>query len=204
VPFVFLGPDDNDGRVEPFAHAAREQALAARLGVTRAVDGWLSTYTAGTLRRRELAALHPDATLDLDPRYGIGTTEYMRSVGGCAVTLECGQHADPQAPQVAYRAIVNTLAHLGLIDAADPAPAPQIEALRLSEVVDRLHADDAFAKAWQSFDPVDAGERIGSRHDGSVVTAPFAGAIVFPNPGAEVGHEWFYLARPSQRFAVTN
>ena len=23
------------------------------------------------------------------PAYGIGTTEYMRSVGGCAVTLEC-------------------------------------------------------------------------------------------------------------------
>ena len=81
------------------------------------VDGWLSTYAAGTLRRRELAALHPEATLDLDPRYGIGTTEYMRSVGGWAVTLECGQHADPQAPQVAYRAIVNTLAHLGLSEA---------------------------------------------------------------------------------------
>jgi len=201
VPFVFLGPDDNDGAIEPFAQAAREQALAARLGVTRAVDGWLSTYAAGTLRRRELAALHPDATLDLDPRYGIGTTEYMRSVGGCAVTLECGQHADPQAPQVAYRAIVNTLAHLGLSDAADPPPMAQIEALRLSEVVDRLHADDAFAKPWRSFDPVAAGERIANRHDGSAVTAPFAGAIVFPNPGAEVGHEWFYLARPSQRFA---
>jgi predicted deacylase len=201
VPFVFLGPDDNDGAIEPFAHAAREQALAARLGVTRAVDGWLGTYAAGVLRRRELAALHPEATLDLDPRYGIGTTEYMRSVGGCAVTLECGQHADPQAPQVAYRAIVNTLAHLGLSDAADPPPMAQIEALRLSEVVDRLHADDAFAKAWRSFDPVAAGERIATRHDGTAVTAPYAGAIVFPNPGAEVGHEWFYLARPSQRFA---
>ena len=201
VPFVFLGPLDNDGAIEPFAHAAREQALAARLGVTRAVDGWLGTYAAGVLRRRELAALHPEATLDLDPRYGIGTTEYMRSVGGCAVTLECGQHADPQAPQVAYRAIVNTLAHLGLSDAADPPPMAQIEALRLSEVVDRLHADDAFAKAWRSFDPVAAGERIATRHDGTAVTAPYAGAIVFPNPGAEVGHEWFYLARPSQRFA---
>ncbi len=201
VPFVFLGPDDNAGAIEPFAQAAREQALAARLGVGRAVDGWLSTYAAGTLRRRELAALHPEATLDLDPRYGIGTTEYMRSVGGCAVTLECGQHADPQAPQVAYRAIVNTLAHLGLSEAADPAPAPHIEALRLSEVVDKLHADDAFAKPWRSFDPVAAGEQIGIRHDGAPVLAPFAGTIVFPNPGAEAGHEWFYLARPSHRFA---
>ncbi|HEY4958471.1 MAG TPA: succinylglutamate desuccinylase/aspartoacylase family protein [Caldimonas sp.] len=201
VPFVFLGPDDNAGPLEPFAQAAREQALAARLGVGRAVDGWLSTYAAGTARRRELAALHPEATLDLDPRYGIGTTEYMRSVGGCAVTLECGQHADPQAPQVAYRAIVNTLAHLGLSEAADPAPAEHIEALRLSEVVDKLHADDAFAKPWQSFEPVAAGERIGTRHDGTAVVAPFAGTIVFPNAGTEAGHEWFYLARRSDRFA---
>jgi predicted deacylase len=202
-PFVFLGPDDNAGPLEPFAQAAREQALAARLGVARAVDGWLSTYAAGTARRRELAALHPEAALDLDPRYGIGTTEYMRSVGGCAVTLECGQHADPQAPQVAYRAIINALAHLGLSEAAaDPAPARDIEALRLSEVVDKLHDDDAFAKPWRSFDPVAAGEPIGTRHDGTLVRAPFAGAIVFPNPGAALGHEWFYLARASERFAV--
>jgi uncharacterized protein len=202
-PFVFLGPDDNAGPLEPFAQAAREQALAARLGVARAVDGWLSTYAAGTVRRRELAALHPEAALDLDPRYGIGTTEYMRSVGGCAVTLECGQHADPQAPQVAYRAIINTLAHLGLSEAAaDPAPARDIAALRLSEVVDKLHGDDAFARPWRSFDPVAAGEPIGTRHDGTPVLAPFAGAIVFPNPGAAPGHEWFYLARTSDRFAV--
>src|SRR3954468_14527504 len=94
MPFVFVGPPDNDGAVEPFAQAAREEALALRLGVERAVDGWLATYAAGTARRRELAPSFADAVLDLDPAYGIGTTEYMRSVGGCAVTLECGQHED--------------------------------------------------------------------------------------------------------------
>jgi len=199
VPFVFLGPGDNAGPLEPFALAAREEALAARLGVGRVVDGWLSTYAAGTARRRELAALHPAATLDLDPRYGIGTTEYMRSVGGCAVTLECGQHEDPEAPAVAYRAIVNTLAHLGLSDATVPAPVPHIEGLSLCDVVDKTDAGDAFVKAWRSFDPVAAGERIGTRADGAAVVAPFAGSIVFPNAGAEAGHEWFYLARPSNR-----
>jgi hypothetical protein len=60
-----------------------------------------------------LAASLPDAQLDLDPRYGIGTTEYMRSVGGWGVTLECGRHDDPAAPEVGYRAILNTLAHSG-------------------------------------------------------------------------------------------
>jgi hypothetical protein len=199
VPFVFLGPSDNSGAIEPFAQAGREEALALRLGVARAVDGWLDTYAAGVARRQALASSMPEATLDLDPRYGIGTTEYMRSVGGCALTLECGQHDDPQAPAVAYRAIRNTLAHLRLVDAPDPQPASQIEALRLCEVVDRLHPGDAFAKAWKSFDAVAAGARIGVRHDGAPVVAPFDGFIVFPNPDAAPGHEWFYLAMPSRR-----
>jgi predicted deacylase len=199
VPFVFLGPADNSGTLEPFAQAAREEAIALRLGVGRAVDGWLATYAAGSERRRTLAATMPDAMLDTDPAYGIGTTEYMRSVGGCGVTLECGQHDDPEAPEVAYRAILRTLAHLGISDAPDPEPAAQMQSLSLCEVVDKTSAGDAFAKPWRSFDPVAAGERIGTRADGASVVAPFAGMIVFPNPGAETGQEWFYLARESER-----
>jgi len=199
VPFVFLGPRDNDGAIEPFALAAREEAIALRLGVGRAVDGWLSTYAAGSERRRALAASMPEAKLDVDPAYGIGTTEYMRSVGGCAVTLECGRHDDPEAPAVAHRAIVRTLAHLGLSGAPDPEPAAAMESLSLVEVIDKTGTGDAFAKPWSSFDRVAAGERIGTRADGTAVVAPFAAMIVFPNPAAETGQEWFYLARPSTR-----
>ena len=198
TPFVFLGPPDNAGPLEPYAQAAREEALAVRLGVARAIDGWLATYASGIAHRREMAAAFPDAVLDLDPAYGIGTTEYMRSVGGCAVTLECGQNDDPAAVEVAYRAIVNTLAHLHLIDAADPPPAT-MTSLRLCEVVDKSAGGDAFAKAWRSFDPVVAGERIGTRDDGAAVVAPFDGVIVFPNVDAQAGEEWFYLARASAR-----
>ena len=201
VPFVFMGPADNDGPLEPFAQAAREEAIALRLGVGRAVDGWLGTYAAGVARRRELASTFPGAALDLDPRYGIGTTEYMRSVGGCAVTLECGRHDDPEAPEVAWRAIVATLAHLGMSGAPDPAPMPDMACLSLCEVVDRLHAGDAFVQAWRSFDPVARGQAIATRNDGGVIEAPFDGFIVFPNPAAEPGSEWFYLARPSPRLA---
>jgi predicted deacylase len=45
----------------------------------------------------------------------------MRSTGGMALTLECGQHEDPEAPEVAYRAIVNSLLHFGLIEGEAPA-----------------------------------------------------------------------------------
>ena len=74
-----------------------------------------------------------------------------------------------------------------------------MESLSLVEVIDKTAAGDAFAKVWSSFDPVAAGERIGTRADGTPVVAPFAGRIVFPNPAAETGQEWFYLARASER-----
>jgi predicted deacylase len=199
VPFVFLGPQDNGGAIEPFAQAAREEALAVRLGVRRAVDGWLDTYAAGVARRRALATAHPGANLDHDPRYGVGTTEYMRSLGGWALTLECGQHEDPDGPEVGHRAILNTLAHLRLVDAPDPPPNGAMELLRLCEVIDRLHSGDAFAKSWKSFDPLKKGETIATRADGTALVAPDDGWIVFPNPDAPVGQEWYYLAAASDR-----
>ena len=199
-PFVMLGPDNNTGRLEPFTQADREEALALRLGVRRLVDGWLDTYAAGVQRRVAQYPIEAEARgLNTDSRYGVGTTEYMRSVGGCALTLECGQHEDPAAPEVAYCAILNTLAHLGLIEQPAPPAEKNPEALRLYQVIDKVHVDDTFSRAWASFDPVAAGELIGVRQDGSEVVADDDGFIVFPNPKALPGQEWFYLARRSGR-----
>ncbi|ALT77025.1 succinylglutamate desuccinylase/aspartoacylase domain-containing protein [Paucibacter sp. KCTC 42545] len=202
-PFVMLGPRDNQGELEPFAWAAQEAAMAACLGPARIVEGWLSTYALGLQRR---AAKGSDGSraqaLVQDPHYGVGTTEYMRSQGGYGLTLECGQHQDPGAPEVARLAILRTLVLLGMIDPAAveahrPAIAPEL--LQLYEVIDREHADDSFEREWASFDAVEQGQRIGTRHDGSPVLAPAAGRIVFPNNKAQPGQEWFYLARPSER-----
>lgn len=186
-PFVMLGPDDNDGPLEAFARSAEERALARHLGIHRCVDGWLETYARGMARRKARDA-------GADPRYGIGTTEYMRSVGGYGVTVECGQHDDPQAVAVARSCILNTLAFLGLTDAAPPAAARSFEHLRMFEVMDRNDEADHFARDWDSFDPVRAGELIGTRADGTAITAPRDSFILFPNPDAAAGREWFYLA----------
>ena len=194
-PFAMPGPEDNTGSLEPFARSTEETALALSLGVHRFVDGWLDTYAAGVARRLAAGASSREA----DVHYGIGTTEYMRSVGGIALTLECGQHDDPDAPEVAYRAIHHALAHLKLTAAPVPPPVQQREALRLYRVIDRTHADDVFSRHWSSFDRVHAGDLIGTRHDGTPVLADSEGYIVFPNPAALSGQEWFYLARPSSR-----
>jgi len=196
-PFVMVGPRDNAGPLEPFRHEAQERALARVLGVRRFVDGWLRTYGAGVQRR-----LRGDSRLETVLRYGVGTTEYMRTTGGYALTLECGQHMDPQAPQVAWQAIMNTLAHLRLIDAPAPVPVARerMEALSMIEVHDKAHDDDVFTGAWSSFDRVAAGAQIGRRADGTPVLAPFDAVMLFPDSAARANQDWFYLARAVDDF----
>jgi predicted deacylase len=193
-PFVMRGPADNRGALEPFAHAAAEGRFAAHLGPSRVVEGWLDAYAQGAARRRARGLLE-----DADPSYGIGTTEYMRSQGGYGVTLECGQHDDPAAPQVAYFAIRQAVAVLGLADLPLAPPPDAFERLELTTVVDREHEGDRFVRGWTSFDAVKQGEPIAERADGTPVRAERDGHIVFPDPSALPGHEWFYLAQPSLR-----
>ena len=201
-PFVLMGPLDNSGDIQPFGQATQERALARRLGVNRCVDGWLNTYALGVERRigeARAAGRAPDTKTE-DTRYGVGTTEYMRSVGGYALTLECGQHDDPSAPEVGYRAILRTLAHLRMMPAPAPEPAEGIEALSIYDVTDKRHPEDAFSRTWASFDRLSKGDLIGTRHDGSPVVAESDGVILFPDAKAKAGREWFYLARANPAF----
>lgn len=193
--FVMVGPRNNSGTVEPFTHAASERALALRLGVRRFVDGWLSTYARGVQQR-----VADSAEQAVQIAYGVGTTEYMRSQGGYALTLECGQHLDPAAPQVGYNAIKNTLAQLGLV--AAPAPAAQVErdALSMVSVHDRRAAGDTFSAPWQSFDRLAKGQQIGMHADGTEAVAPFDCVILFPDADALPGNEWYYIARANDDF----
>lgn len=201
--FAMLGPRDNQDDLEPFIHQQAEGALALAVGTDRIVEGWLSTYALGLQRRAEKAGDGSRrASLLQDPHYGVGTTEYMRSQGGYGITLECGQHADPQGPEVGYKAILRTLVLLGMVapDVVELAdPKRPLEFLQLYEVIDREHEDDRFEHQWASFDAIAAGQRIGTRADGTPVLAPFGGRIVFPNSNSLPGQEWFYLAKPSER-----
>jgi hypothetical protein len=131
--------------------------------------------------------------------YGAGTTEYMRSVGGYALTLECGQHEDPAGPEIARHAIRQAIAVLGLADLPLEPRRSDHECLSLCEVVDRDEAVDAFVREWRSFDRLRQGDVIARRADGRPLVAPFDGRIVFPDVGALPGREWYCLARGSRR-----
>lgn len=193
IPFAMIGPRNNEEPLQPFARAEQEEALALQLGVDRFVEGWLETYALGVQARQARGA-------EADVDYGVGTTETMRRFGGIGITLECGQHDDSEAPEVAYRAARSALAHLGMASPdAPPSPPADPEVICLYEVVDRLHAADRFVRDWRSFEPVTRGQVLAVRHDGSELTADEDGWIVFPNPAAQPDQEWYYLARRSDR-----
>ena len=80
--------------------------------------------------------------------------------------------------------------------AEERGEAAQARDKALHEVIDRKHADDAFSRAWSSFDRFRKGELIGTRHDGTKVLAPHDGWIMFPDHKSLAGNEWFYLASP--------
>ncbi len=198
--FATLGPRNNSGRLQPFAREAQERALIKHLGVSRFVEGWLDAYAKGVARRADRLASGGvgggdarSAALNTDVRYGVGTTEYMRQTGGYAITLECGSHLDPESPNVAYRAICNALAHLGISNGPKPEPVSHCEALCIVDVIDRLSPEDRFSRAWASFDVLSAGDLIGTRASGEPVHAPANGRILFPDANAQPGNEWFYL-----------
>jgi len=142
--------------------------------------GWLPTYA------RAAAARRGDAT------EGVGTTEFMRSCGGYGVTLECGQHRDPGAADIAYDAIVRALSHLRLTDATPPSVTVD-RAIEIVDVVLSRSAGDRLVREWRTGDPVKAGEAIAMREDGSVVAAQADGFVVFPDANARPTDELFYF-----------
>ncbi|NNC00779.1 succinylglutamate desuccinylase, partial [Corallococcus exiguus] len=145
-PFVFAGPNDNSGAIEPFRFARPEGEFAVRLGTSVVIHGWLDVYDRFVKER--LKCGYETASAE-----GIGTTEYMRFAGGYGVTLECGSHDDPQSIEVGYAAILNALAHLGLVD----APAPAVSAATAIQIVDVILCNtegDRLEGAWNTGDTI--------------------------------------------------
>ncbi|MGI4777971.1 MAG: succinylglutamate desuccinylase [Janthinobacterium lividum] len=193
--FAMIGPRDNPGPLEAFSRAGEEGLLALHIGTSRVVEGWLEIYAASLAQRAGGVAADSAALA-----FGWGTNEYMRSKGGYGVTLECGQHRDPAAPDVAHRAIHAALRLLGMVDVPAGTPPPaRPSLLRLVSVVDRLNEGDSFVREWSTFDAVSHGEPIGMRADGTMLHAEQDGFLVFPNATASLGTEWFYFAVASER-----
>lgn len=167
-PFVFMGPYRRD-----------HYDFAACLGAPLLVHSWSEAHA-------RITGVHNN--------HAVGTTEYARTHGASAVTLECGQHDDPQAPIVAYKAAIAALVHLGMIasDAALVAPsAPRV--LKLNQVFFKMQSG-VHAAPWTHGMPVKADTVFARFDDGTTQTIEADGYIIMPKASADMGAEWGYAA----------
>ena len=85
------------------------------LDVSTVLTNWSTTYVSGVKRRRLRDNVRTKPfSLNYDEKYGDGTTEFARSKGALAITLECGQHTDPLAQFVGENSILNVLKSLSV------------------------------------------------------------------------------------------
>ena len=178
APFVFVGADDAKGR-----------EFAANLGDLTLLTGWAEAY-ARTGRKKAEA----------DKNESTGTTEYARLHGVTSVTIECGQHKDLSAPEVAYNAIRNALRYLELTQEPKSEKRP-VSTAPLVTVTHVFYRDDEghLARDWKHLQPVVGGEAMAHHADGSPIFAPGDGYIIMPHATAPVGEEWFYFGVKDSR-----
>ncbi len=201
MPFVFLGPEDNDGDIEPFSLGDEELRFAASLGFGTCVFGWLSAYNKFVQQQHLLINRLSGAQLSVDRatmELGVGATETFRRLGGYAVTVECGNLSDPASADIAYMAIRNALSFLGISD-GNVRTVPFDKTLKLSQVILKENEADRFAAPWKLFDEVEEGSVLAMRADGSIVRAAESGAVVFTYPNAQPGEAWLYFAHHHNR-----
>jgi predicted deacylase len=169
-PFILVAPNDT-----------REHALAASLGPYTLLTGWEGAYSK-TGRK------------DGGAEESTGTIEYARRHGAIAINIECGQHKDPHAEDVAYNAIRNALRHLEMT--AEPKPDTALPSLmRFVTVTHVYYRDDEgkLAKPWKHLEGVKKNEPMAFHADGLPIPAPDDGFIIMPKENCPIGDEWFYL-----------
>ena len=174
-----------------------EEELVSVLDVSTVVTNWSTTYVSGVKRRRLRDNVRTKPfSLNYDEKYGDGTTEYARSKGALAITLECGQHIDPLAQFVGENSILSLLKFLGIIENYKQRnDTSKQEFIKLFDVIDKHDESDYFREQWSTFSEVKKGQIIGYRKNGQKIYSPTDCVLIFPNAKAEVGQEWIYLGK---------
>lgn len=124
-----------------------------------------------------------------------GVYSYVNSIGGTGIAIECGQHDDPNAKNIACKAIMSFLFSRGHVEKnsflKNESPPNFFEAYLIYK-----SKTDSFKKRKQfkDFEKVAKGEIVG--FDGEEeIYAPENSIILFAQDGKNVGDEVFVLSK---------
>lgn len=109
------------------------------------------------------------------------------------VSVECGQHDDEAAVEVAYRCALHALAHFGMLAASWPATTTPPEQLTLKAAIKRPSESFRFERPLRGMQRLTPGEVIGhSDHLWLSVRSPCY--AIMPNDCVAVGEDMLYIA----------
>lgn len=162
VPFAFCDyPNENNGR------------LIKGLAVDYVLEGWPDIYDAqGEIK-------------------DFSTERCAHTCGKSGTTVECGYHKSAAAVDLAYSAIMSTLAQFGMIPSNPVESSKKTHILMKSYVIKKRRGQ--LCRNYKHLDAVVKDEIIARYDDGESLTAPADGYILLPNLTAEIGAEWYYF-----------
>lgn len=109
------------------------------------------------------------------------------------VAVECGQHDDPVAAEVAYACTLRTLSYFGIIEGAFPLPHPGVRRLHVRGAVKRPSVSFRFEQPLAGMQPLAAGDVIG-QGDHLVLSVRNPCYAIMPNDAVSVGDDMLYIA----------
>ncbi len=129
----------------------------------------------------------------IDALHPTGTDAFVNQSGGLGICIECGNHDDVLAKDIAVEAIMNFLHFFGVIDRETQLQ----KSMQSYMQAEWLYANKnvfTLSKQFSEFEKVTEGARIGV--DGTdVVVAPYDGFIVFPQSVVAPDGEAFVYCR---------
>lgn len=152
-------------------------AFAEAMGVEYAITGWPEAY-----------AHNPDGPDSYD------TTRYAYGQGKIGILVECGQHTEAKAVDVAEQSILRALAHFGMIaPGSTTCSNPQLKTVRMERILYKEHDGDRFEKEWRHLEQIPQGVCIAVRASGERILAQGGTVMLLPKHAAREGQEWCYL-----------
>jgi uncharacterized protein len=110
-----------------------------------------------------------------------------------AVAVECGQHDDPAAPELAYRCARAALAYFGLLEEPTPRREQPPERLVIRAAIKRPCESFRFVRPLRGMERLAAGEVLG-QGDYLVMSVREPCRVIMPNDRVAVGDDLLYLA----------
>jgi predicted deacylase len=119
------------------------------------------------------------------------TIHFARHLKKPTTFVECGQHDDPQAIEVAYQSILNILIHLNMIDGDLPEPIDH-EFLVIRSALHREEGQKLIFPLMEQ-DYIKAGDAVFETEHGDILHAHHSGLLFMRNVNTPVGEEYAYI-----------